>query len=470
MQNGASQVEFPCPLCGKGLAAPASAAGRRMVCPACEGMTVVPAPRQAQGGVGAALCGRSLPARGHIRNGMCPQRAPARASAEGAHAGAPLPANAAAAPVSRVCPRCGKTVHLDASYAGRQAKCTYCWATVEPGSGEVVAEVEYVDRPYPLAKAAGWTVSLVLHLLLFLGLTGATWLSGLGTGDGEAEVDIGNAGGDDSAKLDQSPAGAVELQPDAEKPVDLSVAAEETPVDAVADIAVSAAASAPADVVGISDGVGGRTAPGANMTGLPGGSGGAASFFGLGARGNSFVYVVDYSGSMYVFGKIEAAKNELLRSMQALSGSQRFHIIFFDSRHEPMPAQALVPATAANKQTFGRWVEQARGGGGTNPMEAMELALSLKPNAIWLMTDGMFECSDDAILGLIRANNPGRRIQVHAIAFFENAGEPILKRIAEENRGKYRFVPPAAIGPAGGAPRGVPVGPRRPFPVPFRRP
>jgi len=423
-------------------------------------MTLVPAAKPPQGPPAAAAPAPRAP--GGATVGLpdrVPSAAPTAGQASSATATAP-------APISRVCGRCGKTVHLDASYAGKQAKCTYCWATLEPGSDEVVAEVEYADRPYPLAKAAGWTVSLVLHLLLFLGLTGATWLSGLGTGSGEAEVDIGDAGGDDSPKLDQSPAGAVELQPDAEKAVDLSVAAEETPVDAVADIAVSAAASAPADVVGVSDGVGGRAAPGLNMAGLPGGSGGAASFFGLDARGNSFVYVVDYSGSMYMLGKIQAAKNELIRSIQALSGAQKFYVIFFDSRHQAMPSERLVPATAENKRTYGQWVEQTNGGGGTNPLQAMELALSLKPNAIWLMTDGMFECSDDMILGLIRTNNPGRRIQVHAIAFFENAGEPILKQIAEENRGKYRFVPPTAIG----APGGVPVRPRRTFPRPLPRP
>ena len=170
--------------------------------------------------------------------------------------------------------------------------------------------------------------------------------------------------------------------------------------------------------------------------------GGGASFFGLEARGKDFVYVVDYSGSMSR-DKLVAAKAELIRSLSALRRNMRYYIVFYNHAHLPMPGGKLVKATEQNKRVSFAWVEQVRANGGTDPRKAMRLALSLEPDAIWLLSDGLFarQAADE-----IRAANPGARVQVHSIGFFSNAGEPVLRRIAEENRGAYRFVPPTTMG------------------------
>ncbi|HUU43206.1 MAG TPA: hypothetical protein VMX57_05470, partial [Planctomycetota bacterium] len=97
------------------------------------------------------------------------------------------------------------------------------------------------------------------------------------------------------------------------------------------------------------------------------------------------------------------------------------------------------PASAGNKQKFLTWVEGIFPGGGTDPTGAMEQALAFKPDAIWLMSDGLF---DDIAAEFIRDHNPGKRVRIHTIAFYDNAGEPVLRRIAEQNRGNYRFVKP----------------------------
>lgn len=179
-----------------------------------------------------------------------------------------------------------------------------------------------------------------------------------------------------------------------------------------------------------------------------------SSFFDVAAKGSGFVYVVDFSGSMYGWGgaKAKAAKAELLRSINALTAAQKFYVIFYDHRSLPMPAESLVAATTENRRTFGEWIEKADGGGGTDPRAALQAALSLKPDAIWLMADGLFEhVTQEEILELIRANNPGARIQINTIAFFDKEGEPILQRIAQENRGKYRFIPPTTMDEPGAA-------------------
>jgi len=66
--------------------------------------------------------------------------------------------------------------------------------------------------------------------------------------------------------------------------------------------------------------------------------------------------------------------------------------------------------------------------------------LRFQPDAIWLLSDGLFP---PAAADLIRNENPNAHTQIHTIAFYDNQGEPLLRRIAEENRGRYRFVPPA---------------------------
>jgi VWA domain-containing protein len=164
--------------------------------------------------------------------------------------------------------------------------------------------------------------------------------------------------------------------------------------------------------------------------------GGTTSFFGLKARGSKFVYVVDCSGSMSG-RKLLAAKAEIYRSINAYKSSMKFYIFFYNSTPIAMPGKQLIPAVQANKTKAFNWVEHITTGGGTQPAPAVLEALKLKPDAIWLLSDGLF--SQQACDEIRQANSDGK-VQIHTIAFHDNHGEAQLKRIAQENRGKYRFV------------------------------
>jgi hypothetical protein len=170
--------------------------------------------------------------------------------------------------------------------------------------------------------------------------------------------------------------------------------------------------------------------------------GGCASFFGLEARGKDFVYVVDISGSMSG-EKFSAAKSELIASLSRLRRNMRFLVIFYNQGFTMMPGGRMLKASDASKRSIYTWINHFPAGGGTDPTAAMQAALRLEPDAIWLLSDGIFA---DAAALAIRAANPRARVQVHTVAFFDNEGEPILRRIAEANRGNYRFVSPSAIG------------------------
>ena len=178
---------------------------------------------------------------------------------------------------------------------------------------------------------------------------------------------------------------------------------------------------------------------------------GGGEFFGVVARGDRFVYVVDCSGSM-IGEKFDAARHEVLRSAHNLLAYQKFYVIFFSDEAYPMfsdpvsgrqnaqatqPESAALPAEDANLERLRAWIQGFSIQGGTDPRQAMIAALELQPDAIFMLTDGAFEAQT---VDVIRQRND-KRVAIHTIAFKDRSGEPLLRRIAEENGGEYRYVP-----------------------------
>lgn len=188
------------------------------------------------------------------------------------------------------------------------------------------------------------------------------------------------------------------------------------------------------------------SAPAGGSAGRAGGGGGgsgAATFMGVEGRGKRIAFVIDRSGSMASGNRFAHARYELKRSIRALSADHFFFVFFFNEGSLPMPASTLVSATTANKERYSRWIDQQQIMGGTDPTEAMLHALSLQPETIFLMSDGIF---DIAAADRIRAANRHGCV-INTIAFHDPSGEVVLQRIARENGGTYRFVPPPGGSP-----------------------
>ncbi|MFN9369244.1 MAG: hypothetical protein ACK6CT_10855 [Planctomycetia bacterium] len=164
---------------------------------------------------------------------------------------------------------------------------------------------------------------------------------------------------------------------------------------------------------------------------------GAATFFGAKAAGDEFVFIVDFSGSM-AGPRIDQARYELRKSIESLAVEASFFIFLFNDVGLAMPAGGLVRATPDNKDYYLDWVDRQPVGGGTNPVDALAGAMRLKPDAIFLLTDGVFNDPAAVVRIVPRAKGP----KVHAVAFHDNAGEEVLRRIAQKGRGTYRFQPP----------------------------
>jgi von Willebrand factor type A domain len=195
---------------------------------------------------------------------------------------------------------------------------------------------------------------------------------------------------------------------------------------------------------GASDGLGG------SGTGLGGGRTGegspgkkATEFFGIDGYGQSFVYVVDCSGSMNNNGKFERARYELLQSIEQLNKDQSYFVIFYNHEAHPMEGGKLVMATPAHIGETTQWVNFAEAGGGTEPLPALLYALSLHPDAIYFLSDGQFD--PNTIQEMRLRNRPNnrlkiRQIPIHTIAFYDRFAAGLMKAIARNSGGEFKFV------------------------------
>jgi uncharacterized protein with von Willebrand factor type A (vWA) domain len=148
------------------------------------------------------------------------------------------------------------------------------------------------------------------------------------------------------------------------------------------------------------------------------------------------VYVIDRSGSMTC--SLDYVKSELKRAIGELSEDDEFDVIFYSSGPPvEMPTRRLVNATERNKQLAFQFIDGVIAQGETDPAGAIERAFAVKPDIIYILTDGEF---DRAIVALVKRLNADAKVTVHTIGFLYREGEPILKQIADQNGGRYRFV------------------------------
>ncbi len=250
-----------------------------------------------------------------------------------------------------------------------------------------------------------------------------------------------NAAQGDSTTFDDTPL---------EETVELQVAADPAaalgPTSLVDDVAVPTAHVAALDALSET------TANASGFDGLAlGGTGkddgasgqSAAEFFGIGGYGQTFVYVVDASDSMNERGKFDRARYELLHSIEQLASDQRYFVIFFNDGAYPMDADEPVLATEKERAKTVNWVNESHAHGGTNPLPALLHALSLRPDAIFFLSDGQFH---PLAIEVLRAHNrPSRRIKmrqipIHTIAFVDHMTIGLMRTIARNSGGEHRFV------------------------------
>ena len=174
-----------------------------------------------------------------------------------------------------------------------------------------------------------------------------------------------------------------------------------------------------------------------------------ATFFGAEAYGNRFVFVIDSSRSM-IGPRWEALCYELEQAIRSLSQDQEFFIISFDSEAHPMFGKAppkgmfLTPDPKSIRRVR-NWLRSIELGRNTFPSSSMMMALNLKPDAIFLLSDG--EIRDSTLTDLRQVNSPvvgsrySKAIPVHTVLLHSEIGYQTLEQIAADNHGTFTPVP-----------------------------
>jgi len=227
-----------------------------------------------------------------------------------------------------------------------------------------------------------------------------------------------------------------DLIPDASKdfddvPTDDAMA-ELDPTVPSAELEVAASGSMPT-LGGAGDGTGGD--------GSLAGGGAGASFFGVSSRGTRFAYIVDRSGSMGQGRKLPIAMRELARSIGGLPDYASFYVLLFSSAFiEPPMQHGWMRARRSTVNRFIRWLNDVDPSGGTIPMPAFHQVFSLdvRPDVLFFLTDG--EIPDDTAKLVADLNRRGGRVVINTIAFGNAQSQDLLKQIARESGGVYRFV------------------------------
>jgi uncharacterized protein with von Willebrand factor type A (vWA) domain len=173
---------------------------------------------------------------------------------------------------------------------------------------------------------------------------------------------------------------------------------------------------------------------------------------GVGRGGFSdIIFVIDRSGSMVE--TFDALKANMLRMISFLDETRRFHVIMFS---EGVPLENGLKRMAAadrhNKQGVAMFLKDVVCSGQTDPLPAIRRAFEVaresdpkRTAALLLLTDGAFP-DNLKVEQLIAELNRDKKVHVYTYVY--GSGQPdeqteaVMKRIAQNNKGRYKYVCP----------------------------
>ncbi len=177
--------------------------------------------------------------------------------------------------------------------------------------------------------------------------------------------------------------------------------------------------------------------------------GGTASYFDIPLVSKRTAFVLDVSGSMAAKigtdGKrtrLDEAKRQLARAVQDMAEDHFCNLVVYETRIRPV-WDRLHPAKAKDKAELQAAIEGLRPTGGTNIHDALEEAFrDPDVDTIYLLTDGQPSAGaitdPNELADEVRRWNRVRQIVIHCVAVGMDSA--LLKRLAAESGGQYRFV------------------------------
>ena len=160
------------------------------------------------------------------------------------------------------------------------------------------------------------------------------------------------------------------------------------------------------------------------------------------------VYVIDRSGSMVE--AFDRVRDEMLRSISRLDPQQDFHVILFaKGTPKEMPSRRLVLAVPRHKIAAAVFLDDCGVGNETDPIPALRRAFAVLSRAdprrpgklVHFLSDGNFT-DNQAVLAAVRTLNKDKTVHINTFLYGERPpeAERVMKKIAAENRGFYKFV------------------------------
>ena len=191
-----------------------------------------------------------------------------------------------------------------------------------------------------------------------------------------------------------------------------------------------------------------------------GGTAPSIEFFGAKAFGTRFVFVLDISTTMNSRegDRFRRAHDELLRSVSQLSAEQSYFVYLFNWETQPLFAdrsRTFVTADSGHLDRLRNWLSGIRLGGGTDPRRALADAHSMRPDAIFLLSDGHFNQPPAPIAGegwsqesgiqagvdvLSGLTHSGWNVPVHTIVYENPFTFRVMQQIADSTEGTCRYV------------------------------
>ncbi len=175
-----------------------------------------------------------------------------------------------------------------------------------------------------------------------------------------------------------------------------------------------------------------------------GGEGQGKGMFGMpGGNVKKVIYVSDSSGSL--LGERQLLLNdELKKAIDRLRPSQSFNIFFFKLHsYEAIDKKTLLLATQANKARAFKFITDNELRATSDPVPALEDALDLQPDLIFLLTDGMLD-NPDKVQEVINKRNSSRKVHINTILFtsdmVRDEESKALRDIAVANGGTFKLV------------------------------
>ena len=202
---------------------------------------------------------------------------------------------------------------------------------------------------------------------------------------------------------------------------------------------------------GVGQGLGTGASGGGSLAkfGVPGGGGGIGpkgAVFGNGGNALRIAFICDGTGTM-VGLKDTLVKRELRSTISKLTPRQQFNVIYFKNgdNAEAVDKNALIPATPQNIKRMGTFLDGLAPQGATNPIPAIEMAFKMKPQLLYILSDGEFNdlVPYADVIKRIAELNADKKTRVNTILFGERAdeAEKTMKQIAKDSGGNFVFVP-----------------------------